>query len=539
MSHTDRAEFADIDKYAPLWGVWDVDSFIGEGNYGRVYKIKRSEWGKEFVSALKLISIPQVSDYKSMKSFGMSKDHMRVYYEDFVKNITNEIETMDKLKGNSHIVSYEDHRIIEKTDSFGWDILIRMELLEPLENILENSRLSVKEALAVGIDICKALETCAVERIIHRDIKDANIFKNKNGLFKLGDFGISKELSKSGSAASKRGTPLYMAPEVYRGENYDSSVDTYSLGIVLYKLFNKGRTPFLPNYPAALLYTDTEQSIEKRMNGTAMPEPIEGFSEINDIILKACSFNAGDRYESAGHMRQALEQLVAEKPALMDKLLFMDQSLENKESVVATKKQSGTASLFAEEEVVSESGEEAYKNLNKTVSLNPESIVLKPTPPIDINTLVEPEPIIESEEQPKPETTETPKAKPKPYIAVIAIILALVIAGVGGVAYSNYQDTLRFEAAAKAAAEKVAAQRAAEEKAAADKAAAEKAAAEKAAAEKAAADKAAADKAAAEKAAAEKAAADKAAADKAAAQKKPVKKTTSTKPSSSTGGLSK
>lgn len=536
MSQTNRTEFSDIDKYAPLWGVWDVDSFIGEGNYGRVYKIKRKEWGKEFASALKLISIPQVSDYKSMKSFGMSKDHMRVYYEDFVKNITNEIETMDKLKGNSHIVSYEDHRIIEKTDEFGWDILIRMELLEPLESILEMSRLTVKEAISVGIDICKALETCGTERIIHRDIKDANIFRNKNGLFKLGDFGISKELSKSGSAASKRGTPLYMAPEVYRGENYDSTVDTYSLGIVLYKLFNKGRTPFLPEYPKALLYTDTEVSIDKRMNGEALKAPMEGFNEISEVILKACSFNANDRFTSPTEMRLALEKIVQENSNLMEELLFMDQSLEHKVNILGNKEHSGTASLFAEEADREQNTAESYQNLNKTVSLNPDSIALKPTPPVDVTPLIEVEEVVKEE----PSVSVEKEGKSPNKMIIAGIVAAVVVFGGGTMAYMNHQESIQVEAAEKAAAEKVAAEKAAAEKAAAEKAAAEKAAAEKAAAEKAAAEKAAAEKAAADKAAAEKAAADKAAAEKAAAQTtKSTKKTTTTKSGSSTGGLSK
>ena len=69
------------------------------------------------------------------------------------------------------------------------------------------------------------IEYVHVKNFIHRDIKDDNIFVNQDGTFKLGDFGISKELSKSGRAASMRGTPLYMAPEIFRGDKYDAAVD--------------------------------------------------------------------------------------------------------------------------------------------------------------------------------------------------------------------------------------------------------------------------------------------------------------------------
>ena len=49
----------DIKQYEPLWGAWHVDSLIGEGSFGRVYKVHREEFGKAYYSAVKMISIPQ------------------------------------------------------------------------------------------------------------------------------------------------------------------------------------------------------------------------------------------------------------------------------------------------------------------------------------------------------------------------------------------------------------------------------------------------------------------------------------------------
>lgn len=447
---TERKELEYLQKYTPLWGVWDVDAFIGEGNYGQVFKIKRNEWGKEFVSALKLISIPQSSELKSMKTFGMSKDHLKDYYEDFVKNITNEIETMDKLKGNSHIVSYEDHRIIEKTDSFGWDILIRMELLEPLENYLESNRISIKDGLQVGIDICKALETCEIENIIHRDIKDANIFKNKNGLFKLGDFGISKELSKSGNAASSRGTPLYMAPEVFRGETYGRTVDTYSLGIVLYKLFNKGRTPYLPAYPKGLLYNDTNASIDMRMSGVPMTAPLEGNDTIHKIILKACSFEAENRYNSPKEMRQALEAALNDIKDADQILLFKEKSLEAGQASSFEQDGGGTVSIFSENEDPQEGGTEDGKDpFNKTVSLYPDKPIIKETPQEKPDS----EDIIPTEPEkpiPYPEAPEVPKKSPFSNKGLVAALIVAVLGlSGGGAMWVSHNNAVAAEEAVK------------------------------------------------------------------------------------------
>ena len=168
------------------------------------------------------------------------------------------------FRSNTNVISYQDHEVRKKPNEIGWDILIRMEYVTSLRKYLKEHAMTKEEVIRLGIDICTALETCSKKGIVHRDIKDENIFVSEDGVFKLGDFGIARELSKSGRAASMRGTPLYMAPEIYRGEKYDAAVDIYSLGIVLYKLLNNGRMPFMPPYPEKVRYQDSEDALEKR-----------------------------------------------------------------------------------------------------------------------------------------------------------------------------------------------------------------------------------------------------------------------------------
>lgn len=99
---------------------------------------------------------------------------------------------MSKLRGNSNIVSYEDHNVIEKQDGeFGWDIFIRMELLTPIVQYFTDNAPTQQDIIKLGIDICKALEVCGKYNIIHRDIKPSNIFVSDVGEFKLGDFGVA------------------------------------------------------------------------------------------------------------------------------------------------------------------------------------------------------------------------------------------------------------------------------------------------------------------------------------------------------------
>jgi NIMA (never in mitosis gene a)-related kinase len=83
-----------------------------------------------------------------------------------------------------------------------------------------------------------------LRRIVHRDIKTANIFLNKNKEIKIGDFGISKSLDQSVMAATAMiGTPYYLSPEMVEGKPYSTKADIWALGVLLYALLC-GRFPF-------------------------------------------------------------------------------------------------------------------------------------------------------------------------------------------------------------------------------------------------------------------------------------------------------
>ena len=305
-----------IRKFEPFFGEWYAESFIDAGSFGRVYKIYRDELNNRFYSALKYISIPsEDSELKQLRADGMDDESISTYYDSLAQNISSEITLMDRLKGNTNIVSFEDSRVMQKPGGVGYDIFIRMQLLESLMNRITAEQLPVGEVVKLGVDICSALIICAKNQIIHRDIKPENIFISPNGDYKLGDFGIARQLEKTASFMSRKGTYNYMAPEVYKGEQYGATCDIYSLGLVMYRLLNNGRLPFLPPAPAPITPDDRENAIIRRMKGEELPAPCAADPALSRIVLKACAFDPKERYTSAEEMRRDLMRTLSAEPA--------------------------------------------------------------------------------------------------------------------------------------------------------------------------------------------------------------------------------
>jgi serine/threonine protein kinase len=105
---------------------------------------------------------------------------------------------------------------------------------------------------------------------------------------------------------SQKGTYSYMAPEVVYGDKYDSRVDTYSLGLMLYRLLNNNRMPFVDTQKPVVNANERKEANDLRIKGEPLLAPINASNEMSEIILKACEYNPDDRFTSATEMKNAL-----------------------------------------------------------------------------------------------------------------------------------------------------------------------------------------------------------------------------------------
>ena len=340
-----------IKKFEPIFGEWYAESLIGSGSFGRVYKIYREELGERFYSALKYIPIPaDESEVIQLRLDGMDDPSISTYYTGLTKDITAETRLMSRIRGNTNIVSFEDSKVIPKPDGMGYDVFIRMELLESLPSRLLKATLSVNDTVKLGIGICNALTLCKKFGIIHRDIKLDNIFVSEMGDFKLGDFGIARQLEKTATFMSKKGTYNYMAPEVYKGEKYGATCDLYSLGLVMYRLLNKGRLPFLPEAPNPITANDREEALKRRFTGEKLPAPCNADEELSAIVLKACAYDPKDRFASAEAMRTALLHYSSGEHSDMSGAIMVNDSTEGTEDGPTESVFTDDSSVDAEED---------------------------------------------------------------------------------------------------------------------------------------------------------------------------------------------
>lgn len=291
------------------WEGWKCVKPIGKGGYGTVYEIQRTQHGITEKAAMKKISIPQSADeVDNLRIEGYDDESITQRFSGFAEEIIREYGMMIQMKGNANVVYCDDYKIIQQDDGFGQDIYIKMELLTPLVKALDQVS-TEEQIIRFGMDMCNGLEVCQKRKVIHRDIKPQNIFVSEDGVFKLGDFGIARTAERTTRATVGIGTYQFMAPEVLNNQPYGSTVDIYSLGLVMYWLLNARRSPFLPLPPAVPKHGEEEQARQRRFAGERIPEPRDGSKELKRIVLKACAFDPKDRYQSAKEMREDLQRL--------------------------------------------------------------------------------------------------------------------------------------------------------------------------------------------------------------------------------------
>ncbi len=190
-----------------------------------------------------------------------------------------------------------------------WTELVRGESLEQL--VSDRGQFGAREAALVGLDVCAALAAVHGAGLLHRDVKAQNVMREAGGRVVLMDFGTGEALSGTSRLV---GTPLYLAPEIFRGQKASVQSDLYSVGVMLFYLVT-GKFPVV----AATMEQLQQAHADRRRQPLrdVRPDVPESFVR---VVERALDADPVRRYRSVGELEQGLRESL-ERPAAVPALV--------------------------------------------------------------------------------------------------------------------------------------------------------------------------------------------------------------------------
>lgn len=264
---------------------------LGRGAFGVATLVKFRSGGRRAERVIKQIDLSVLSPAaleESHKEVGVLRQlthrHIVAYFDTFVNS-------------NSLYI------VMEYADGGDLASLIR-------KHKDDEQQFTETHAMTIFSQCLLALQYIHSKHILHRDIKSQNIFMMKAGDAKIGDFGISKVIEGTTAAnGTVVGTPQYFAPEICEDKPYNSKIDIWSMGVVLYEMLSLVQ-PFAASNVAAL--------IMKIVNAEPPPLPAECREEVCDVVRRALNKDPNERASA--------EELLALPPVSCTVLPDADQS---------------------------------------------------------------------------------------------------------------------------------------------------------------------------------------------------------------------
>ena len=237
---------------------YKVIKLLGEGSFGKAFLCKNES--NDTICVIKQIIIEDMNE----------KEKDDVY---------NEAQILGKLDHQNIIKLFEvfDSKKPKHTLNIVTEYADGGDLSEKIKS-QNNKPFTESEILDYFTQICLALKHIHEKKIIHRDLKSGNVFLMKNGLVKLGDFGIAKGFQNTmDKAKTMVGTPYYLSPEILENKPYDSKSDIWSLGVLLYEMMTF-KMPFNANSLPMLSV--------KILRGNYAPPPAVYTKDLREIVSK-------------------------------------------------------------------------------------------------------------------------------------------------------------------------------------------------------------------------------------------------------------
>ncbi|MFQ5599305.1 MAG: protein kinase [Candidatus Krumholzibacteriia bacterium] len=260
------------------WGHLEIREKIGEGVFGEVYRAWETTLEREV--ALKLLR----SELGSRVP-GVTTPH-----------VLQEGRNLARIRHPNVVTVYGAEQLAGRVGIW-MEFIHGRTLTDVLE---EHGAFGAREAASIGVDLCRALTAVHRAGLVHRDIKTRNVMRETGGRIVLMDFGAGTDARFHSQARTPAGTPVYLAPEIFRGERATVRSDLYSLGVLLYYLVSA-------SFPVDGHTLREIARMHERGEGQLLREVRPDLSEaFVQVIERALRPKPDERFASSGQMEHAL-----------------------------------------------------------------------------------------------------------------------------------------------------------------------------------------------------------------------------------------
>ena len=265
---TGASEAAPVLEAGDRLSVWRVDTLIGSGGMGQVYRATRADGVYEQIVALKVL---HTDAQDRRERFAEERKRLAVLEHPGISRIIDGGVTDD---GRAYLA-------MELVDG------------EPIDQFADAQSLSLQSKLRLFVDLCRIVHYAHGQLVLHRDLKAANVLVDQSGQVRLIDFGIASELG----GEDDQGGPLtlaYAAPEQLLGEPLSVATDVHGLGMLLHLLV----TGVLP---------------ARQPNGAVQPAAVAP-ADLQAILDRCLQFDRAARYASASMLADDVQDFLEHRP---------------------------------------------------------------------------------------------------------------------------------------------------------------------------------------------------------------------------------
>lgn len=292
-----------VPRHTKIRDTYTIDSFLGEGAFGGVYKVRHKYLG---IQALKIFHPGSIPKEQEAELF-------------------NEAYVLSKLTHENVVRVYEANTFDFDNNRYCY---IAMEFVKggTLADYLEQTvRLPIELAIQIQQDICCGLMQLHKSEppLVHRDVKPQNVMidrKDNKIIAKISDFGLAKHVDPITRITEAAGTLAYLPPEGFWDYETPAS-DVFSAGIIFY-IMVAGVSPFtMPAGHNSTKKNEIQSAIISSRNQKPAPPSkynLDLDAEIDEIILKALEVDIKNRYKDAEELYNALNQYQLQKIKLPD-----------------------------------------------------------------------------------------------------------------------------------------------------------------------------------------------------------------------------